>query len=78
MLAALEAMVPLTRAEPACIAYRAHRSVEDPNVFFLYEEYADADGHRTHAETTHFERYIRHDAWPRLDSRTVVRAEPLP
>lgn len=75
--AALEAMVPLTRAEPGCIGYRAHASVDDPNVFFLYEEYVDEAGYTAHAESAHFERYIKHEAWPRLESRTVVRAEPI-
>ena len=75
--AALEAMIPLTRAEPGCIQYRAHASVEDPNTFFLYEEYVDEAGFKAHAESPHFERYIKSQAWPRLESRTVVRAEPL-
>ncbi len=49
----LEAVVPLTLAEPGCIGYRAHRSVEDPNVFFLYEEYVDeAAIRRTRARRT--------------------------
>ncbi len=73
----LEAMVPLALDEPGCIDYRAHRSVEDPNVFFLYEEYVDEAGFQEHASSPHFEQYIRGDAWPRLVSRTVVRARPL-
>jgi quinol monooxygenase YgiN len=75
--AALEAMVPLSRAEPGCIEYRPHRSVEDPNVFFLYEEYADEDAYTAHAESVHFARYIRGDAWPRLERRSVLRSTPL-
>jgi quinol monooxygenase YgiN len=74
---ALEAMVPLTRAEAACLEYRAHQSVEDPSVFFLYEEYVDEGGFKAHAQSAHFERYIKGEAWPRLESRTVVRAQPL-
>jgi len=76
--AALEAMTPLTRQEPGCVGYQAHRSVEDPNVFFLYEQYADESGFAAHAGTEHFERYIKGEAWPRLERREVVRAQPLP
>ena len=77
VLAALESMVPLTLAEPGCVGYRAHRSVEDPNVFFLYEEYQDEAGYVAHAASPHFERYIKGQAWPRLHERIVVRAQPL-
>ena len=76
--AALEAMTPLTRREPGCVGYQAHRSVEDANVFFLYEQYADEAGFAAHAATEHFERYIKGEAWPRLERREVVRAQPLP
>jgi len=75
--AALEAMTPLTRQEPGCVGYQAHRSVEDPNVFFLYEQYADESGFAAHAATEHFERYIKGEAWPRLERREVVHAQPL-
>jgi quinol monooxygenase YgiN len=74
---ALEAMIPHAFAEPGCIDYRPHASVEDPNTFLLYEEYVDEDGYRAHAESPHFEQYIRGDVWPRLESRTVIRAQPL-
>lgn len=78
VMAAIQSATPLALAEPGCLGYRAHRSLEDPNVFFLYEEYVDEDAVRAHVESPHFERYIRGEAWPRLESRTVVRATPLP
>ena len=77
VLAALQEMTPLTRAEPGCEAYIAHRSVEDPNVFFLYERYADPDAFSAHAASEYFERLIKGEAWPRLERREVVRAAPL-
>jgi quinol monooxygenase YgiN len=77
VLAVLEEMTPLTRAEPGCEAYVPHRSVEDPNTFFLYERYRDSDAFSAHAETDYFERLIKGEAWPRLESRVVVRAAPL-
>lgn len=77
VLHALTQMTPLTRQEPGCTGYQAHRSVEDPNVFFLYEVYADQAAFEAHAATEYFERHIKGEAWPRLESRAVVRAEPI-
>ena len=74
---ALEAMTPLTRAEDACVTYVAHRSVEDPAVFFLYEQYTDEDGFKAHFASAHFERYIKGVVWPRLDDRVRVIGAPL-
>lgn len=65
----LEAMAPLSRAEPACRFYQAHRSPEDPRVFFLYEQYDDEAGYQAHMATEHFETYVRGEAIPRLESR---------
>ncbi len=74
---ALEAMTPLTRAEPACKLYVAHRSSEDAGVFFLYEQYDDEDGFQAHFASEHFERYIKGIVWPRLANRVRVIGTPL-
>lgn len=65
----LEAMAPLARQEPACILYQAHRSPDDPAVFFLYEQYRDEAGYQAHLRTEHFERHIKGGAIPRLEKR---------
>jgi quinol monooxygenase YgiN len=65
----LEIVGPLTRQEPGCIFYQAHRSQEDPRVFFLYEQYEDEAGYKAHMETGHFAEHIKGDAIPRLESR---------
>ncbi len=75
--AALQRITPLARAEPACREYRAHRSLEDPNLFLIYEEYHDEAGFDAHCATEHFACHIRDECWPRLAQRTVVRAQPL-
>jgi quinol monooxygenase YgiN len=77
VLAVLEQMTPLTRAEPGCEAYVPHRSVEDPNTFFLYERYSDPAAFAAHSESEYFERLVKGQAWPRLEHRIVVRATPL-
>lgn len=65
----LELMAPLSRAEPGCRFYQAHRSAEDPRVFFLYEQYTDEGGYQAHMATEHFERYVRGEVIPQLESR---------
>jgi len=65
----IEIMAPLSRTEPACLFYQAHRSLDDPRLFFLYEQYADEAGYEAHMATPHFEKYVRGDAIPRLESR---------
>lgn len=65
----IEIMTPLSRAEPACRYYQAQRSVDDPRLFFLYEQYDDAAGYEAHMATEHFEKYVRGEAIPRLESR---------
>jgi quinol monooxygenase YgiN len=65
----IEAMGPLSRAEPACLFYQAHRSPDDPRLFFLYEQYDDEAGYQAHMQTEHFERYVLGEAIPRLESR---------
>lgn len=65
----LELMAAPSRAEPACRFYQAHRSPEDPRVFFMYEQYDDEAGYQAHMATEHFERHIRGEAIPRLESR---------
>ena len=59
-------MTPASRAEPACVFYQAQRSKEDPNLFFLYEQYADESGYAAHQETEHFIRLVRQEAIPDL------------
>jgi quinol monooxygenase YgiN len=65
----LEITAPLSRSEPACRFFQAHRSPEDPRVFFLYEQYDDEAGYQAHMETEHFEKYVRGRIIPRLESR---------
>ena len=65
----IEVMTPLSRGEQACRFYQAHRSPEDPRLFFLYEQYDDEAGYAAHMATQHFEKYVREEAIPRLESR---------
>ena len=67
--AVLEALGPLTEAsreEPGCLLYQAHRSPDDPNVIFLYEQYADEAGYQAHMDSEHFTRLVKEEAIPHL------------
>jgi quinol monooxygenase YgiN len=69
ILEILETVAPLSRQEPGCLFYQAHRSPDDPRVFFLYEQYADEAGYEAHMATPYFEEHIKGEAIPRLESR---------
>jgi quinol monooxygenase YgiN len=45
-----------SRAEPGCITFDVSRSVEDENVFVLYEEWHDQTALDIHYATEHFAR----------------------
>jgi autoinducer 2-degrading protein len=57
------------RDEPSCLTYRAARSLEDPDVFVLYEEYEDEAALLAHRETPHFRDLIEGTIVPLLESR---------
>jgi quinol monooxygenase YgiN len=66
-----------TRKEPGCILYVAHRSVDDPLQFFIYEQYrspADLDAHRA---TAHFQRYARNGLQQLAANRVGGAFRPL-
>lgn len=68
---------PLSNAEPGCVIYRAHRSLDDPRVFFLYEEYVDEAAFQAHRETDHFQRWVLGEAIPLLERREHARYTPM-
>ncbi|MDI5964442.1 putative quinol monooxygenase [Streptomyces sp. SL13] len=66
---ALEALTTASRAEPGNLMYVAHRDPQDPQVFFLYEQYTDEAAFQAHTASEHFQRYVAADALPRLTDR---------
>ena len=65
------------RDEPACLLYRAARSVERPDSFVLYEEYQDQAALEAHRQTPHFKRLIEATVVPLLVSREREIAVPV-
>ncbi|HEY3726246.1 MAG TPA: putative quinol monooxygenase [Solirubrobacteraceae bacterium] len=66
LLQVIEEMTPPSRAEPACLFYQAQRAEEDPDLFFLYEQYADEAGYQAHMDSEHFTRLVTQEAIPEL------------
>lgn len=67
--ASLEQLAPLSRQESGCLKYLVNRSLDDPNVFLLYEEYADEDAYTAHTASEHFARHALGEGIPLLESR---------
>ena len=59
-------MTEPSRAEPGNVFYQAHRSLEDPQLFYLYEQYVDEAGYEAHMDTEHFTRLVKQEAIPDL------------
>jgi quinol monooxygenase YgiN len=63
-------MTEPSRAEPGNLYYQAQRSVEDPRLFLLYEQYSDEAGYEAHMASEHFTRLVKEEAIPNiLESR---------
>ena len=67
--ASLEQLAPLSRQERGCMKYLVNRSLDDPKVFLLYEEYVDEDAYKAHAASEHFARHAIGEGIPLLESR---------
>jgi quinol monooxygenase YgiN len=59
-------MTPPSREEPGNLFYQAHRSPDDPRLFYLYEQYADEAGYQAHMDSEHFTRLVKEEAIPLL------------
>jgi quinol monooxygenase YgiN len=66
---ALAQLAPASRAEPGMVLYQAHRDPDNPNLFFLYEQYVDQAAYEAHTESDHFQRFALGQAIPRLERR---------
>jgi quinol monooxygenase YgiN len=61
-----EEMTEPSRAEPGNLFYQVQRSIEDPQLFYLYEQYVDESGYVAHQESEHFTRLVKGEAIPEL------------
>lgn len=57
--AALEKLVPITRAEKGCIQYELHRDDTDPGHFMFYEIWESRELWRAHMNAPHLAAYMK-------------------
>lgn len=53
-----------SRSEPGCINYDVHRSLDEPDVWCVYENWRSKQDLDTHFETPHMREFV--DAAPRM------------
>lgn len=54
----LLALVAPSRAEPGALAYHVHRDRDDPELFALYEAWADLDAFRAHLARPYLQAFL--------------------
>ncbi|GAA5108920.1 antibiotic biosynthesis monooxygenase [Haloechinothrix salitolerans] len=68
---ALKPHIRATRDEPGCVGFTVNRSIEDPDVFALYEEYLDKAAFKSHVDSAHYQKYVIGEVRPLLRERSV-------
>lgn len=76
--AMLHALRDASRAEPGCAGYDVSRSIEDPNVFVLYESWRDQAAFEFHVTTPHFQQYGINGIRTIMTERVAHKAALLP
>ena len=74
---ALRKMVTPTRAEPGNLDYQVFRDPGQPDVFVLFERYADADAFEAHRASEHFGTWLSGQVLPSLAERTRLDLVPI-
>jgi quinol monooxygenase YgiN len=59
-------LIEPSRAEPGNLLYEPSRSTEDPQLFYLYEQYEDEAGYQAHMDSEHFTRLVKEEAIPEI------------
>src|SRR5262245_35696447 len=77
VLSVIRELTPLSRAEEKNLFYQAQVSPENPRVFFLYEQYTDADGYEEHKKTKHFQERVFGYVIDYLERREVQTYETI-
>lgn len=67
--AVLRQMIPISNAEPGCVQYIVNRSVDDPRMFLLYEQYVDEAAFNAHLASADFKQHIQGTVVPMLERR---------
>ena len=62
-------LVEATRSEPGNVHYIAHRDVDDPRVFLMYEQYRDKAAFEEHGASDHFKSLALGRLFPLMEER---------
>jgi quinol monooxygenase YgiN len=54
---AADAVIEPTRREDGCVAYYLHQSIDDPAVFYFYENWASPEMFEAHMKAPHFREF---------------------
>jgi quinol monooxygenase YgiN len=54
---AAEAIIEPTRREEGCIAYHLHQGIDDPALFYFYENWASPEALQAHMNAPHFREF---------------------
>jgi quinol monooxygenase YgiN len=57
--------------DPGCLEYKVHRRLDNPDVFFIYEQYADDEALKFHSGAPHFKEMFG-AMKPLLDGRPEI------
>ena len=57
--AALAALVEPTRLEAGCLNYDLHRSVDDADLWFVYENWGSPEGFDAHMLSEHLQAFLK-------------------
>jgi len=77
VLDAIEKLTPPSRAEEGNVFYQAYQDPAEPQVFRLFEIYADEDAYAAHGASEHFATYGLNQAIPVLTHRERAFYETL-
>lgn len=66
-----------TRREPGNITYWAHRSKDNPQRYFLYEQYKDEAALEAHRNSPHFQKYAGDGLYRLVKKRSLEFFDPL-
>ena len=53
----IEGVIAPSRAEAGCLTYQTHRAINNPNVFYFYEQWRDQDAFDAHVASNHYQTY---------------------
>jgi quinol monooxygenase YgiN len=59
-------MTEPSRAEEGNLFYQAQVAVDDPQLFYLYEQYVDEAAYHAHMDSPHFTRLVKEEAIPEI------------